>query len=144
MSKCKFSDLDVRSGLTQKRKLGAFLHTVIYFYTKSDSFLNYTFVSDEYLLKMNQDYLKHDTYTDIITFDLSNPYQDGILSDIFISVDRVKENAIHMGVSYQVELLRVILHGALHLSGFGDKTKKDKEAMRSLEEKWMKKFLTGK
>ena len=144
MSKCKFSDLEVRSGLNQKRKLGDFLHKLIFHYTKKESFLNYTFVSDDYLLKMNQDYLKHDTYTDIITFDLSTPYQNAIVSDIFISVDRVKENAVAHGESYPNELLRVILHGALHLSGFGDKIKKDKEVMRSLEEKWMKKFLALK
>lgn len=144
MSQCKFSDVDVRSGLKQKRKLASFLHKLIYTYTRKNSFLQYAFVSDDYLLQMNQDYLQHDTYTDIITFDLSDPLQAGIISDIFISVDRVKENASSLGVPYTQELLRVILHGALHLSGFSDKTKKEKENMRALEEKWMKKYMVSK
>jgi probable rRNA maturation factor len=142
MSKCTFTDLDVRSRLTQKRRLSAFLQKLVRTYLKKDCYIQYTFVSDEYLLYMNQSYLQHDTYTDIITFDLSDPNADAIISDIFISIDRVKENASALKVPYQHELLRVILHGALHLCGFGDKTKKQKEEMRLMEDKWMKKYST--
>jgi rRNA maturation RNase YbeY len=89
---------------------------------------------------MNKVYLNHDTYTDIITFDLTEKKSDHIVGDIYISIDRVKENADLNTVSYAEELLRVILHGALHLSGFGDKTKAQKTKMRMLENVWLKKF----
>lgn len=142
MSKCTFTDLDVRSGLSQKRRLNRFVQSLIFNYLKRDCFINYTFVSDVYLLNMNKEYLQHDTYTDIITFDLSDPEREVILSDIFISIDRVMENAKTFEIHFADELLRVILHGALHLCGFGDKTKTQKAEMRALEDKWMKKFST--
>jgi len=96
--------------------------------------LNYIFCSDEYLLQINQEYLQHDYYTDIITF----PYQQGknIESDIFISLDRVRENATEFADGdYARELLRVIAHGLLHLSGYGDKTDEEALKMRAAENK---------
>ncbi len=140
MSRCTFSDHDVKSLLKQKRRLGAFIHELILYYKNKESSISYVFVGDEFLLKMNQQYLQHDTFTDIITFDLTEKKSDFIQGDIYISIDRVKENATMMNTKYQTELLRVILHGALHISGFGDKTKKQKMNMRSLEDKWMKKY----
>lgn len=140
MSRCTFTDHGVRSGLTRKRMLGAFVCELIAFYTKKQAVINYVFVSDEALLDMNRQYLDHDTYTDIITFDLSAQDKELVIGDIYISIDRVKENAVTLGLPYASERLRVILHGALHLSGFGDKAKKQKEEMRALEEKWMKKY----
>ncbi|GBL35861.1 endoribonuclease YbeY [Filimonas sp.] len=125
-SRCYFNDYGVRSGLRQKRKLGAFVNSLIATYRKKASHIGYTFVDDEYLYDMNRSHLQHDTYTDIITFDLSDKTFDYLLGDIYISTDRVKENAQSLRLSYQDELLRVILHGALHISGFGDKTKKRK------------------
>lgn len=91
----------------------------------------YVFCSDEYLLQMNQEHLKHDYYTDIITFD----YTDGdvISGDLFISVDRVKENAIKEAVDFDIELRRVMIHGIMHLLGLKDKKKGDQEAMRLAE-----------
>jgi len=100
--------------------------------------LSYIFCSDEYLLEINQKYLDHDTFTDIITFD----YTDGILisGDIFISVPRVVENATTFKTSFEEELLRVMSHGLLHLIGYNDKTKSLAEVMREKENQKIKLF----
>ena len=94
--------------------------------------IGYLFCDDEYLLKVNQQYLNHDTYTDIITFDY---VAGGLVSgDIMISVDRVGENAVKFGVPFEQELHRVIVHGVLHLLGQGDKTDLEAAEMRRQEE----------
>ena len=95
--------------------------------------LNYIFCSDEYLYRMNVDYLNHDTYTDIITFDNSEKNRE-LEGDIFISVDRVRENAKTLKVEEGTELTRVLAHGLLHLMGHKDKTKEEASLMRSKEE----------
>lgn len=97
--------------------------------------INYIFCDDEYLHKINVKYLQHDTLTDIITFD----YTEGkvLHSDIYISVERVKENAEIFKVPFQRELLRVLAHGLLHLCGYKDKTSKDSALMRQKEEEMM-------
>ncbi len=103
--------------------------------------LNYVFTSDEELLTINQQYLKHDYYTDIITFDLAAkglPTQ----GDIYISVDRVKDNARQLGQPFYKELHRVIFHGALHLCGYGDKTPKEEKKMREMEDKYLHLYFT--
>lgn len=138
---CNFTDHKIRSGLKNKRLLGYFVNELIATNTKKESGLQYTFVTDEFLLQMNQEYLQHDTYTDIITFDLSAPHDSILRGDIYISIDRVRENARQMRSRYSDELLRVILHGALHLSGFGDKTPQQAKRMRALEELWMQKYF---
>ena len=90
------------------------------------------FCSDTYLLEMNKKHLDHDYYTDIITFDYS---EDTMLSgDLFISVDRVKENAIENGVMFHVELNRVVVHGTLHLMGYNDKSDEDQKQMTKMED----------
>ncbi len=95
--------------------------------------LQYVFVSDDALLKMNQSVLNHNNYTDIITFDLSD--QEGIIEgEVYISIDRVQENAKTYSVSFQEECIRVVGHGLLHLIGFKDKNKKDSEKMRLQED----------
>ncbi|RED94135.1 rRNA maturation RNase YbeY [Marinoscillum furvescens] len=95
--------------------------------------LNYIFCSDEYLLGVNRQFLDHDYYTDIITFD--NSLEAGqIISDIFISIDRVKDNAQDLGISEQSELHRVMAHGLLHLLGYQDKTDDQKIIMRQKED----------
>ena len=93
--------------------------------------LNYIFCSDDYLLKMNQEHLKHDYFTDIITFDYCE--NDLISGDLFISIDRTNENAKTFGKTQINELNRVIAHGLLHLLGFKDKTVKDISEMRRME-----------
>ena len=102
--------------------------------------LQYVFCSDDYLLNINKQFLNHDYYTDIISFDLSE--EKGVLiGDIYISVDRVKENAKTHGNKYLHELLRVIFHGALHFCGYKDKKPADAKLMRSMEDKWLKAYL---
>lgn len=100
--------------------------------------LNYIFCNDAYLHKINVEYLNHDTYTDIISFDYTE--NDEVAGDIFISVKRVRENANTFEVSFHNELLRVMAHGLLHLCGYGDKTNEEKTLMRSKEEEKIKMF----
>ncbi|TFF40275.1 rRNA maturation RNase YbeY [Mucilaginibacter psychrotolerans] len=98
--------------------------------------LTYIFCSDEYLLQINQQYLDHDTYTDIITFD--NAEEEGIIvGDIFISVERIKENAAKFSVTETQELHRVMIHGALHLLGYKDKSAADKKKMTLKEDQYL-------
>lgn len=92
----------------------------------------YIFCSDEQLLEINKEFLNHDCYTDIITFDYSET--DVVSGDMFISIDRIKDNAKILGVAYQEELHRVIIHGILHLLGNKDKTETESENMRKLED----------
>lgn len=110
----------------------AWLMKVIESEEKTAGDINYIFCDDEYLLKVNLEYLNHDTYTDIITFD----YCEGnfLHGDIFISVERVAENAITYGVDFSQELLRVMSHGLLHLCGYKDKSVEDEHLMRLKED----------
>jgi probable rRNA maturation factor len=97
--------------------------------------LNYIFCSDEYLRHINVEYLDHDYYTDVISF----PYAEtGIHGDVFISTERVAENAVTNGVSFETELCRVMVHGLLHLAGYDDKTPEAAQQMRSMEDKYLK------
>lgn len=98
--------------------------------------LNYIFCSDAYLLKINKEYLGHDTLTDIITFDNTEP-GDAIEGDVYISVDRVKDNANKFKVTFNKELHRVMVHGLLHLIGFRDKTVNQKRIMRKKESTYL-------
>ena len=103
------------------------------------SFINYIFCSDTYLHRINVEYLKHDTYTDIITF----PYSDETIeSDIFISINRIRENAKTFNVSFEKELHRVMVHGVLHLLGYADKTEEEQKNMRTREDFWLEKRKT--
>jgi len=102
--------------------------------------LAYIFCSDEYLLQINKDFLKHDFYTDVITFDLSSSKKE-IEGEVYLSVDRIKDNAKNMGVSFTEELHRVIFHGALHLCGYKDKTKADGAIMRTKEDHYLGRYF---
>lgn len=99
---------------------------------KAIAHLNYVFCNDSYLLGVNQKFLNHDTYTDIITFD--NSFGDFLSADIYISIDRVAENATISKTAFDNELLRVIVHGVLHLCGYKDKTKEETALMRLKED----------
>jgi len=105
--------------------------------------LTYIFCSDSYLLQINQQYLNHDTYTDIITFDNSDIAKT-IVGDIFISIDRIRENALKFSHTEADELHRVIIHGALHLLGYKDKSPADKKKMTLKEDFYLNKrsFIT--
>nr|WP_068889683.1 rRNA maturation RNase YbeY [Pedobacter panaciterrae] len=98
--------------------------------------LNFILCSDEYLLRINQDYLNHDTYTDVITFDNSEELKT-IVGDIFISIERIKENASTFNHTVEQELCRVMIHGALHLLGYKDKTKAAKTLMTEREDHYL-------
>jgi len=95
------------------------------------------FCSDNYLLKMNKEYLDHDYYTDIITFPM---HEDPMSGDLFISIDRVKENAHQNNHSFESELNRVIVHGVLHLVGYGDKSEPEIIEMRTKEDYYLKRL----
>jgi probable rRNA maturation factor len=98
--------------------------------------LQYIFCSDAYLLAINREFLQHDYFTDIITFNLSEKSQS-INAEIYISVDRIRDNAVNYNTSFRKELHRVIFHGVLHLCGYKDKKPKDSKVMRQMEDKWL-------
>jgi probable rRNA maturation factor len=133
MARISFHNEDIAFVLPQKRLYKQWIEQTVLSHGKTVGELTYVFCSDEYLLEMNKTYLQHDYYTDIITFDYSE--ENNISGDLFISVDRVKDNALKIGVSLQNEMQRVVIHGVLHLCGFKDKEKTDVEIMRKMEEK---------
>ena len=100
--------------------------------------INYIFCDDDYLVEINQQYLNHDTLTDIISFDYS--VGNELHGDIFISVESVRENALDFNVSFEEELKRVLVHGVLHYCGYKDKSEEDEILMRQKEEEKMKMF----
>src|SRR5215831_13883954 len=118
--------------LQERSKLKEFIASMFRKEKKSLRRLDYIFCTDDYLLSLNRDFLKHDYFTDIITFDLSET--DQIVGEVYISIDRVKDNAVSLENTFRQELLRVIFHGALHLCGFKDKKPKDIKLMRQKEE----------
>ncbi|MBS1773287.1 MAG: rRNA maturation RNase YbeY [Bacteroidetes bacterium] len=140
----RFYEQEIRSGLKDKRRLSAFLDALVHKHLKKadTSNLTYIFCNDEYLLQINQQFLNHDTFTDIITFNLSEAANE-LVGEIYISTERVKENASKFDTTYNEELHRVIFHGALHLCGFKDKTKTDKETMRKQEDACLKQYFKG-
>ncbi len=114
------------------------LSNVIQSENKSEGDINYIFCDDDYLLEINQQYLDHDTLTDIISFDYS--VGNELHGDIFISIERVADNAADFGVSFDEELKRVLVHGVLHYCGYKDKSDADEKLMRQKEEEKMKLF----
>lgn len=126
-----FHSEEINFELENAELLSTWLQTIIEQENKVLLLLNFIFCSDDYLHKINIEYLNHDTYTDIITFPLADLPQ--IEGDIFISIDRIKENATTYGVAFETELQRVMAHGALHLCGYGDKTETEIEMMRQKE-----------
>lgn len=105
---------------------------------KSIGELNYIFCDDEYLLEINRQYLDHDYYTDVIGFDSSE--EDVLNGDIFISIERIKENAQENQVSFETELARIMIHGILHFAGYLDKETEDKEIMTEKEDFYLQRF----
>lgn len=128
------------SFLRHRQQLKQFLLRQAHVEGKSIEHINYIFCTDDYLLSINQQYLRHDTYTDIVTFELNSPNQP-LLSDIYISIDRVRENASLYGVSRSHELHRVIFHGLLHLCGYKDKKKADSALMRNKEQAYLSQYF---
>ncbi|MCL4856115.1 MAG: rRNA maturation RNase YbeY [Flavobacteriales bacterium] len=127
-----FHSEDVDFQLENEQQILDWIKNTIQQEAKSATEISYIFCTDEYLYQMNLAYLNHDTYTDIITFDYT---ENSVVSgDIFISIDRVKENAIKFKTTFKNELSRVIIHGVLHLLGYKDKTPEQKQVMRSKED----------
>jgi len=118
--------------LSQKRPLKNWLGKVIKQENMQIGDINIVFYNDEQLLKLNKQYLHHDTFTDIITFDYSE--KNMLHGDIFISIERVKENAQRFNYAFEEELRRVMAHGILHLCGYKDKKNEDKQLMTQKEE----------
>lgn len=140
MAKVHFNYADRQLKLSGKTKLKQFVEVLFKMEKKQLNTIRYVFCSDDFLLDINRSSLNHDYYTDIITFDLSEPNQP-IESEVYVSVDRVNDNAKTNGVSFENELYRVVFHGALHLCGYKDKKKEDVLLMRKKEDYYLSKFL---
>ena len=123
-----------------KTKLKQWLIAVANSEKKKIKTLAYNFCSDEELLQINQQFLQHNTYTDIITFDYCEANQ--IIGEIYISADRVEENATKLHLTFEEELLRVLAHGLLHLCGYKDKTPTHQKQMRAAENHAIKLFTS--
>ena len=140
MQKIQFYFLDRKPALKERTRLKLFIENLFMLEKQKLAKLSYIFCSDEHLLGINNNFLKHDFYTDVITFDLSTSKieTDG---EVYLSTDRIKDNAKQLGVSFKEELHRVIFHGALHLCGYKDKNKADEQQMRSAENRYLKQYF---
>ena len=135
-----FNTADKNTTLTNRLALKAFIEKGLKKEGITIDTLQYVFCSDKFLLNINKSFLNHDYYTDIISFDLSEA-KGALIGEVYISVDRVKDNAKTHKASYTEELLRVIFHGALHFCGYKDKKPADAKEMRAQENKWLKSYL---
>lgn len=138
-SKVYFFFQEVKISLANRTQLKRNIQIIFKKEGKELESINFIFCTDKALLEINRQFLAHDFYTDIITFGLSAKATP-IQAEIYISVDRVKENALHLGTSFKSELHRVIFHGVLHLCGYKDKSKKETGEMRGKEEYYLKKY----
>lgn len=140
MNNISFHNEGVGTKTPSKRLLKAWIKEFVSNHGKKVGELAFVFCSDEKILEVNQNFLQHDYYTDIITFD----YCEGeiVSGDIFISVERVKENATSHNAEYNTELIRVLAHGVLHLIGFQDKSPKKKKEMTENEDLCISLFFT--
>ena len=125
--------------LTDRRKLKSFIEDIFKKHGRKLSFINYVFVNDNKLLEINKRFLNHNFLTDIITFELSTG--SPVEAEVYISIDRVRENSKDLKLSFNSELHRVIFHGVLHLCGFSDKTKKGEVLMRKNENLLINRYL---
>jgi len=137
-NKVSFNYANATLNISGKKELKRFIESLFEKENIALGTLSYVFCSDEDLLEMNKKFLNHDYYTDILTFDLSD--NASIKGEVYISVERVKENAFIHSKTYFEEVLRVIFHGALHLCGYGDKSKEEKLKMRAREDYYIHAF----
>ena len=138
LTKVRFFFEHKKFSLEKRAELKAFIEYLFKREKKKLSSINYVFCSDKRLLEINRQFLNHDFYTDIITFDLSE--SDSTQAEIYISVDRVKDNAKSLGTSFKSELHQVIFHGALHLCGYKDKTQAEQLKMRQKEAFYLSRY----
>lgn len=131
---------EVRITLSNRGRLKKFIESLFKKESTKLASLNYIFCSDTRLLEINRTYLKHDYYTDIVSFGLSGKGEP-VTGEIYISVDRVRDNANRLGVSIREELHRVIFHGALHLCGYRDKENREIEIMREKEAYYLQSYF---
>ena len=140
-NKVRFHYLSKARWLKHRMSLKMFMASIFREEKKQLQVLDVIFCSDEYLLKINQQYLKHDTYTDVITFDLTAGGSKRISGEIYVSLDRVAENAVHYDVAPSDELYRVLFHGILHLCGYSDKSASEKKKIRNMENVYLAKYM---
>lgn len=135
----QFYEADKTCWMVKKMKVKYWIRSIAIAHGKFAENISFIFCSDDYLLKLNKQFLDHDYYTDVITFEDTNPNDPNSLNgEIYISLDRIMENAKEFGVTVQHELLRVMAHGVLHLCGYGDKTEEEKDRMAELEDEALK------
>lgn len=134
MKQINFFCEDVTFVVKDKTKVKNWIYQIIKQHDSKPQTINYIFCSDEYLREVNKQYLEHDYYTDIITFDQAEN-EGEVAGDLYISIDRIKDNAEQIGISFEQELHRVLIHGVLHLIGYDDLTDETEAQMRELENK---------
>lgn len=139
MSKVFFHYADRQLSIRDKNNIKSFVEKIFRLEKRPLERVDYVFCSDEYLLNINKTHLQHDYYTDIVTFDLSNSAKT--TAEIYISLERVADNAQTLNQSFYQETLRVIFHGVLHLCGYKDKKREDKKIMQQMEDKYINLFL---
>jgi probable rRNA maturation factor len=140
--KVKFNYANIQFKFSSKTKLKEHVELIFKHEKIALEEVNYIFCDDAYLLSINQSFLNHDTFTDIITFPLHEK-DNPIVGEIYISIERVRDNAKQFATSFETELIRVISHGALHLCGYKDKTKAQQTAMRGKEDEYISLFKTN-
>lgn len=138
--KVHFFSHDILPNLKNATKLKHFIESIFKMESQSLYSINYIFCSDRAILEINKKYLNHDFYTDVITFDLS-PDNKAISAEVYISLERIRDNAKQLQLSIRSELHRVLFHAALHLCGYNDKKKKDREIMRKRENDLLGKYF---
>ncbi len=134
-----YNNIDSKYIIKEKRKVSNWIKSCINEEGKIIDNISFNLCSDEYILQLNNEALQHDYYTDIITFEL-NEKDEPIEGDIYISIDRVKDNAITLHIPFINELHRVLIHGVLHLCGYKDKSKKEELLMREKENYYLNKL----
>ncbi len=139
MSKINFHIHDVKITLLKRQFLKKFLTDLFRQENKQLGEIDYVFCSDAYLLALNQQFLKHNYYTDILTFNLAQ-LNEPVIGEIYISIDRIKDNVEALSLDLNEELHRVIFHGALHLCGFLDKKASDREKMTKKEDFYLSQY----
>jgi probable rRNA maturation factor len=135
----KFNNNGISPEIKNKQGLKQFLSSVFENEKVEFESVSYVFCRDNFLLKLNHEYLNHDTHTDIITFTLSGELSP-IISEIYISVERVRENSLALKVNFMEELYRVMIHGILHLCGFSDYSPEEKKMMRKKEDFYLSQY----
>ena len=139
-TKVYFFSHDIPTRLKNIANLKHFIESIFKKEIQPLDSINYIFCSDKIILEINKKYLNHDFYTDVITFDLS-PNNKAITAEVYISIERIRENAKQLGLTIKSEFHRVLFHAALHLCGYNDKKKKDKELMRKKEDELLTRYF---